>query len=98
MLPLVEEDQVLEHLYKPGIHKSVGPDEIHPQVLRKPAAVTVNCEATLNDLQSIIVIGRTSQRVEKRKYHSNLQEGKKDSDNWRLLRLTVIPWKVMEPS
>ncbi|GAB0206869.1 mitochondrial enolase superfamily member 1 [Grus japonensis] len=29
-LPLVEEDQIREYLSKLDIHKSMGPDEIHP--------------------------------------------------------------------
>ena len=33
----VEEDQVREHLSKPDIRKSMGPDGVHPQVLRELA-------------------------------------------------------------
>jgi len=33
-LTTIGEDQVSEHLRNPKVHKSMGPDEIHPWVLR----------------------------------------------------------------
>lgn len=38
-VPLVEEDQVRESLSKLDIHQSMGPDRMHPQVLREIANV-----------------------------------------------------------
>ncbi|KAK4826401.1 hypothetical protein QYF61_008688 [Mycteria americana] len=39
-LPLLEEDQVMEHLNSLDIHKSMGPNGMQPQVLRELADVT----------------------------------------------------------
>jgi len=36
----VEEDQVREHLNKLDVHKSMGPEGMHPRVLRELVGVT----------------------------------------------------------
>jgi len=39
-LPLVKEDQVRDHLSKLDTHRSMGPDRVHPGVLRELADIT----------------------------------------------------------
>lgn len=38
--PLVREEVVREHLGNISVHKSMGPDEMHPRVPREMAEVT----------------------------------------------------------
>ena len=46
---MVEEDQVREYLSSLDIHKSMGPDGMHPQVLRELADVIVRPLSTILD-------------------------------------------------
>ncbi|GAB0186019.1 mitochondrial enolase superfamily member 1 [Grus japonensis] len=94
-LPLVEKGRVRERLGKLNIHKSMGPDGIHPQVLRELADVIS---------VSLSIIFERSWRTGEvpedwRKANVTLvfKKGKKeDLRNYRPVMLTSIPGKVME--
>ncbi|GAB0182538.1 mitochondrial enolase superfamily member 1 [Grus japonensis] len=90
--PLVKEDRVRDHLGKLDTHKSMGPDGMHPQVLRELADVIAM-------LLSIIFerSWRTGGLQEKINVTPVFKSGKKeDPGNYRLVSLTSIPGKVME--
>ncbi|GAB0209468.1 mitochondrial enolase superfamily member 1 [Grus japonensis] len=94
-LPLVEEDRVREHLGKLDIHKSMGPDGMHPRVLRELADVIAR-------LLSIIFerswrTGEVPEDWRKANVTPVFKKGKKeDPGNYRPVRFTSIPGKVME--
>ncbi|GAB0175916.1 mitochondrial enolase superfamily member 1 [Grus japonensis] len=94
-LPLVKEDQVREYLGKFNIHKSMGPDGMHPRALRELADVLA---------MPLSIIFERSWRTGEvpkdwRKANVTLvfKKGKKeDPGNYRPVSLTSIPGKMME--
>ncbi|PKU44780.1 rna-directed dna polymerase from mobile element jockey- hypothetical protein [Limosa lapponica baueri] len=93
--PLVEEDQVREQLSSLDIHKSMGPDGMHLQVLRELTEV-------ISGLLSLVFerSWRTSEVPEGWKKANVIpvfKKGKKeDLRNYRPVSLTSIPGKMME--
>ncbi|KFV88061.1 RNA-directed DNA polymerase from mobile element jockey, partial [Struthio camelus australis] len=93
--PLVEEDQVRDHLGKLDIHKSMGPDGMRPRVLRELADIIAR-------LLSIIFertwrTGEVPKDWKKANVTPVFKKGKKeDPGNKRPVSLTSIPGKVME--
>lgn len=90
-IPLVEKDQGKEYLSKLDIHKSMGLDGMHPWAQREPADGIAR-------LLSLILnwswwLGEKPKEWRKRNV---FRKGKKDDlGNYRLVKLPLIPGKVM---
>jgi len=94
-LPMVQEETVRDLLFHMDCHKSMGPDEIHPSVLRKleelkvkPLSMFYKCSWPTGEVPEDWRLANVT---------PNYKKGhKEDPGNYRPVSLTSVPGKVIE--
>ncbi|KFP32892.1 RNA-directed DNA polymerase from mobile element jockey, partial [Colius striatus] len=91
----VEEEEIKDLLAKLKAHKSMGPDGMHPRVLRELADVIAEPLSII--FEQSWRTGEVPEDWRKANATSVFQKGRKENPgNYKLVSLTSIPGKVME--
>ncbi|CAM5157155.1 unnamed protein product [Eretmochelys imbricata] len=93
--PSVEIEVVRDYLEKLDVHKSMGPHELHPRVLKELAAVIAEPLAII--FENSWRTGEVPDDWKKANVVPIFKKGKKeDPGNYRPVSLTSVPGKIME--